>query len=46
MELSSPGGGWFWGSWWEAEKGRTQVNADGSTKTDTREKGSNMWRPF
>jgi hypothetical protein len=40
------GGNWFHGAWWEAEKGRTQVNVDGSTKVDTRDEGTGIWRPF
>jgi hypothetical protein len=33
-------------AWWEAEKGRSQVNADGSTKIDTSDDGDGIWRPF
>lgn len=40
------GGNWFSRAWWEAEKGRSQVNLDGSTKADTRDEGTGMWRPF
>lgn len=40
------GGNWFSGAWWEAEKGRSQVNLDGTTKADTRDEGTGMWRPF
>lgn len=40
------GGNWWHKAWWEAEKGRSQVNADGSTRVDTRDEGSGIWRPF
>jgi competence ComEA-like helix-hairpin-helix protein len=40
------GGNWFSKAWWEAEAGRTQVNADGSTKSDAHDEGSGIWRPF
>ncbi|MCZ0962518.1 hypothetical protein [Paracoccus benzoatiresistens] len=40
------GGNWFHGAWWEAEKGRSQVNMDGSIKVDTRDEGTGIWRPF
>lgn len=40
------GGNWFHGAWWEAEKGRSQVNTDGTTKVDTRDEGTGIWRPF
>ncbi len=40
------GGNWFHRAWWEAEKGRSQVNVDGTTKSDTRDEGTGIWRPF
>ena len=40
------GGNWFTKAWWECDGGRTQVNLDGSTKTDTRDEGIGIWRPF
>jgi len=40
------GGNWFSGAWWECDGGRTQVNLDGTVKTDTRDEGSGIWRPF
>jgi len=40
------GGDWWHKAWWEANKGRSQVNADGSTKVDTSDEGSGIWRPF
>ena len=37
-----------WGpvAFWEAEKGRSQVNLDGTIKIDTNEMGFGIWRPF
>jgi competence ComEA-like helix-hairpin-helix protein len=40
------GGNWFHGAWWECDAGRTQVNLDGTVKTDTRDEGTGIWRPF
>jgi hypothetical protein len=40
------GGNWFHGAWWECEGGRTQVNVDGTTKSDARDEGTGIWRPF
>ncbi|MET9272064.1 FAD-dependent oxidoreductase [Kribbella sp. NPDC003557] len=40
------GGNWWHKAWWEAEKGRSQVNRDGSVKLDTRDEGRGIWRPF
>ena len=40
------GGNWFSGAWWEAEKGRTQVNTDGTLRVDTTDEGTGIWRPF
>jgi hypothetical protein len=40
------GGSWWSGAWWEAEKGRSQVNVGGSVKTDTRDEGTGIWKPF
>ena len=40
------GGNWFHGAWWEADKGRSQVNVDGSVRVDTRDEGTGIWRPF
>jgi hypothetical protein len=40
------GGNWWSKSWWEAEGGRTQVNTDGTTKTDSRDEGTGIWKPF
>ncbi|AXT85687.1 hypothetical protein C6I20_11130 [Aeromicrobium sp. A1-2] len=37
----------FWsGAWWEADKGRSQVNVGGAVKTDTRDEGTGIWKPF
>ena len=40
------GGSWWSGAWWEAEGGRTQVNANGTTKADAHDEGTGIWRPF
>jgi hypothetical protein len=40
------GGDWWNDAWWEAPKGRHQVNLDGTVKTDSRKEGSGIWRPF
>jgi monoamine oxidase/subtilisin family serine protease len=40
------GGNWWNKAWWEADKGRSQVNADGSITVDTSDEGSGIWRPF
>jgi hypothetical protein len=40
------GSGWFHKSWWEADGGRVQVNADGTVKTSSTDEGNGMWRPF
>ncbi len=40
------GESWWSGAWWEAEKGRSQVNVGGSVKTDTRDEGTGIWKPF
>jgi len=40
------GGNWFHGAWWETDGGRTQVNADGTIKTDSRKEGTGIWKPL
>ena len=40
------GGSWWSGAWWEAEKGRSQVDAAGVVTTDMRDEGTGIWRPF
>jgi hypothetical protein len=40
------GGNWLIEAWWEAEGGRTQVNADGTTKADANANGRGIWTPF
>jgi hypothetical protein len=41
-------GATFWRSnpFWEAEKGRHQVNTDGTIKVNTKEEGEGIWKPF
>jgi hypothetical protein len=51
ISMGSPGSteagsGWYHKSWWEADGGRVQVNADGTTKTSSTDEGNGMWRPF
>ncbi|MDI7924621.1 hypothetical protein [Ferirhizobium litorale] len=46
VDASRSGGNWFHGAWWEVDKGRSQVNIDGTTKVDTRDEGTGIWRPF
>ncbi|WP_328520477.1 FAD-dependent oxidoreductase [Kribbella sp. NBC_00359] len=40
------GGNWWHKAWWEAEKGRSQVNRDGSIRFDSTDEGRGIWRPF
>jgi hypothetical protein len=40
------GGNWWHKAWWEAEKGRSQVNRDGSITFDSTDEGRGIWRPF
>ena len=40
------GGNWWHRAWWEADGGRAQVNADGTVKTDARDEGVGVWKPF
>jgi hypothetical protein len=46
VDACRSGGNWFHGAWWEVDKGRSQVNVDGTTKVDTRDEGTGIWRPF
>ncbi|MDX1564978.1 MAG: hypothetical protein R3236_06205 [Phycisphaeraceae bacterium] len=34
------------GAWWKAKSGRSQVNKDGTVKTDPAKKGTGVWKPF
>ncbi len=45
-EGCSSGGSWFSGAWWECDKGRVQINRDGTTKVDPRDDGNGIWKPF
>lgn len=40
------GGNWWHGAWWETDGGRTQVNVDGTVKSDSRKEGTGIWKPF
>jgi hypothetical protein len=40
------GGSWFSGAWWECDKGRVQINKNGTTKVDASDDGTGIWKPF
>lgn len=40
------GGNWWHRAWWEAAGGRAQINSDGTVRTDARDEGTGIWRPF
>lgn len=40
------GGNWFSGAWWECDKGRVQINKDGTVKVDPSDDGKGIWKPF
>ena len=40
------GGSYWFGGWWTADDGRSQINADGSVTTDDSDEGTGIWRPF
>jgi hypothetical protein len=45
-DTCTSGGNWWHGAWWKADRGRIQMNVDGTTKTDSRKEGTGIWKPF
>ncbi|HZM83486.1 MAG TPA: hypothetical protein VFC19_47835 [Candidatus Limnocylindrales bacterium] len=46
VDEARSGGSWWSGAWWEVNKGRSQVNLDGTVKVDNTDEGNGIWKPF